>query len=108
MSRDTRGTLALVILTSTCFVCYLYGLEEKAEFCWENLWMFNKRWSDLLILRLILCDSAAPRFGVRNLRIDDETTYSLRVSWQSVDFRNIRHYRLSYIGEGERQEETVR
>lgn len=43
-----------------------------------------------------------------NLRIDDETTYSLRVSWQSVDFRNIRHYRLRYIGEGDRQEETVR
>lgn len=80
----------------------------EPEFCWQNLWIFNKCWSALLIIRLILCDPAAPRFGVRNLRIDDETTYSLRVSWQSVDFRNIRHYRLSYIGEGDRQEETVR
>lgn len=81
--------------------------SREPEFGRENLWIFSKRWSALLILRLILCDPAAPRFGVRNLRIDDETTYSLRVSWQPVDFRNIRHYRLSYIGEGDRQEETV-
>ncbi|XP_055081432.1 collagen alpha-1(XIV) chain-like isoform X2 [Periophthalmus magnuspinnatus] len=51
--------------------------------------------------------TAAPRFGIRNLRIDDETTYSLRVSWQPVDSRNIRHYRLSYISaKGDRAEET--
>uniref|UniRef100_A0A665U5K9 Collagen, type XIV, alpha 1b n=1 Tax=Echeneis naucrates TaxID=173247 RepID=A0A665U5K9_ECHNA len=52
--------------------------------------------------------TAAPRFGVRNLRIDDETTYSLRVSWQPVDLRNVRHYRLTYVSaRGDRAEETV-
>lgn len=55
-----------------------------------------------------LSDPAAPRFGVRNMRIDEETTLSMRVSWQTVDFRNVRHYRLSYISEGDRAEETVR
>uniref|UniRef100_A0A8D3ASS6 Collagen, type XIV, alpha 1b n=1 Tax=Scophthalmus maximus TaxID=52904 RepID=A0A8D3ASS6_SCOMX len=48
-----------------------------------------------------------PRYGVRNMRIDEETTFSLRVSWQPVDPRNVRHYRLSYISaEGDRAEET--
>lgn len=51
--------------------------------------------------------TSAPRFGIRNLHIDDETTYSLRVSWQPVDSRNIRNYRLSYIStRGDRAEET--
>ncbi|XP_072317831.1 collagen alpha-1(XIV) chain-like, partial [Eucyclogobius newberryi] len=51
--------------------------------------------------------TAAPRFGIRNMRIDDETTYSLRVSWQPVDSRNIQLYRLSYISaRGDRAEET--
>ncbi|XP_062266177.1 collagen alpha-1(XIV) chain isoform X1 [Platichthys flesus] len=51
--------------------------------------------------------TAAPRFGVRNMRIDEETTYSLRVSWQPLDSRNLRHYRLSYISaKGDRAEET--
>ncbi|XP_074542763.1 collagen alpha-1(XIV) chain isoform X2 [Halichoeres trimaculatus] len=51
--------------------------------------------------------TAAPRFGVKNLKIDDETTFSLRVSWQPVDLRNVRHYRLSYISaKGDRAEET--
>nr|XP_046274514.1 collagen alpha-1(XIV) chain isoform X1 [Scatophagus argus] len=49
----------------------------------------------------------APRFGVRNMRIDEETTFSLRVSWQPVDSRNVRHYRLTYISaRGDRAEET--
>uniref|UniRef100_A0A8D3D0X4 Collagen alpha-1(XIV) chain-like n=1 Tax=Scophthalmus maximus TaxID=52904 RepID=A0A8D3D0X4_SCOMX len=49
----------------------------------------------------------SPRYGVRNMRIDEETTFSLRVSWQPVDPRNVRHYRLSYISaEGDRAEET--
>ncbi|XP_029023585.1 collagen alpha-1(XIV) chain-like isoform X2 [Betta splendens] len=53
--------------------------------------------------------TAAPRFGVRNMRIDEETTFSMRVSWQPVDSRNVRHYRLSYISaRGDRAEETVR
>ncbi|XP_016896657.1 collagen alpha-1(XIV) chain isoform X2 [Cynoglossus semilaevis] len=51
--------------------------------------------------------TAAPRHGVRSLKIDDETTYSLRVSWQTLDSRNLRHYRLSYISaKGDRAEET--
>uniref|UniRef100_A0A4W6BTA5 Collagen type XIV alpha 1 chain n=1 Tax=Lates calcarifer TaxID=8187 RepID=A0A4W6BTA5_LATCA len=53
--------------------------------------------------------TAAPRYGVRNLKIDEETTFSMRVSWQPVDARNIRHYRLNYISaKGDRAEETVR
>uniref|UniRef100_A0AAV2K1X8 Collagen alpha-1(XIV) chain n=1 Tax=Knipowitschia caucasica TaxID=637954 RepID=A0AAV2K1X8_KNICA len=51
--------------------------------------------------------TAAPRFGIRNMRLDDETTYSLRVTWQPVDSRNIRHFRLSYVSaKGDRAEET--
>ncbi|XP_075900293.1 collagen alpha-1(XIV) chain-like isoform X2 [Nelusetta ayraudi] len=48
----------------------------------------------------------APRLGLRALRIDAETPYSFRVSWQPVDPRNIRQYRLSYMADGERREET--
>ncbi|TMS18172.1 Collagen alpha-1(XIV) chain [Larimichthys crocea] len=49
----------------------------------------------------------APRFGVKNMRIDEETTFSIRVSWQPVDSRNVRHYRLNYISaKGDRAEET--
>uniref|UniRef100_A0A3Q2NTM2 Collagen type XIV alpha 1 chain n=1 Tax=Fundulus heteroclitus TaxID=8078 RepID=A0A3Q2NTM2_FUNHE len=44
-----------------------------------------------------------------NLRIDEETTFSMRVSWQAADSRNVRHYRLTYISaRGDRAEETVR
>uniref|UniRef100_A0A3Q3GMQ3 Collagen, type XIV, alpha 1b n=1 Tax=Labrus bergylta TaxID=56723 RepID=A0A3Q3GMQ3_9LABR len=44
-----------------------------------------------------------------NLRVDEETTFSLRVSWQAGDTRNVRHYRLNYISaKGDRAEETVR
>ncbi|XP_008286539.1 collagen alpha-1(XIV) chain-like, partial [Stegastes partitus] len=51
--------------------------------------------------------TAAPRYGVRNMRVDEETTFSLRVSWQAVDYRNVRNYRLSYISvKGDRAEET--
>ncbi|XP_059205757.1 collagen alpha-1(XIV) chain-like [Centropristis striata] len=51
--------------------------------------------------------SATPRYGVRNMRIDDETTYSMRVAWQVLEPRNIRHYKLSYISaKGDRAEET--
>ncbi|TKS89211.1 Collagen alpha-1(XIV) chain [Collichthys lucidus] len=51
----------------------------------------------------------APRFGVKNMRIDEETTFSIRVSWQPVDSRNVRHYRLNYISaKGDRAEETVK
>ncbi|KAM7384842.1 hypothetical protein PAMA_011955 [Pampus argenteus] len=51
--------------------------------------------------------TAAPRYGVKNMRIDEETTFSMRVSWQPVDSRNVRHYRLNYISaRGDRAEET--
>uniref|UniRef100_A0A667XN69 Collagen type XIV alpha 1 chain n=1 Tax=Myripristis murdjan TaxID=586833 RepID=A0A667XN69_9TELE len=54
------------------------------------------------------CLPPAPRYGVRNLQISDETTFSLQVSWQIVDSRNVRHYRLSYVtAKGDRAEETV-
>lgn len=56
-----------------------------------------------------LSDPPAPRYGVRNMRIDEETTFSIRVAWQTVDARNVRHYRLNYISaKGDRAEETVR
>lgn len=43
------------------------------------------------------------------MKIDEETTFSMRVSWQPVDPRNVRHYRLSYISaRGDRAAETVR
>ncbi|XP_057684257.1 collagen alpha-1(XIV) chain-like [Corythoichthys intestinalis] len=41
---------------------------------------------------------AAPRYGVRGLTVDGETTSSLRVSWQQVNAHEVRHYRLSYSG----------
>lgn len=56
-----------------------------------------------------ISDLEAPRYGVKNIRIDEETTFSMRVSWQPVDSRNVRHYRLTYISaKGDRAEETVR
>ncbi|XP_076610393.1 collagen alpha-1(XIV) chain isoform X2 [Chaetodon auriga] len=55
----------------------------------------------------ITTTTEAPRFGVRNMRIDEETTFSMRVAWQPVDSRNVRHYRLNYISsKGDRAEET--
>ncbi|XP_061597427.1 LOW QUALITY PROTEIN: collagen alpha-1(XIV) chain-like [Cololabis saira] len=51
--------------------------------------------------------AATPHYGVKNMKIDDETMFSLRVSWQAVDSRNVRHYRLNYISaKGDRAEET--
>ncbi|CAN9503606.1 unnamed protein product [Ophioblennius macclurei] len=51
---------------------------------------------------------AAPRYGVRNLRVDDETTFSMRVSWQPADATSVRSYRVSYISaRGDRAEETI-
>ncbi|XP_047460878.1 collagen alpha-1(XIV) chain [Mugil cephalus] len=49
----------------------------------------------------------APRPGVKAMKIDEQTTFSLRVSWQPVDASNIRHYRLVYVSaKGDRAEET--
>ncbi|XP_068592997.1 collagen alpha-1(XIV) chain-like isoform X3 [Cebidichthys violaceus] len=50
--------------------------------------------------------TATPRFGFRNMRVDEETTFSMRVAWQPMDTRNVRHYRLSYVSsKGDRAEE---
>ncbi|XP_034401628.1 LOW QUALITY PROTEIN: collagen alpha-1(XIV) chain-like [Cyclopterus lumpus] len=50
--------------------------------------------------------TATPRYGFRNMRIDEETTFSMRVAWQPTDTRNVRHYRLSYVStKGDRAEE---
>uniref|UniRef100_I3JJM1 Collagen type XIV alpha 1 chain n=1 Tax=Oreochromis niloticus TaxID=8128 RepID=I3JJM1_ORENI len=60
-----------------------------------------------VIPRVSLSDPSAPRYGVRSMKIDEETTFSMRVSWQPVDPRNVRHYRLSYISaRGDRAAET--
>lgn len=68
----------------------------------------SERVSPLSHVTLLLLGPAALRFGVRNLRVDEETTFSLRVSWQPVDSAHILHHRLSYIGAGDRAQETVR
>uniref|UniRef100_A0A669DZ60 Collagen type XIV alpha 1 chain n=1 Tax=Oreochromis niloticus TaxID=8128 RepID=A0A669DZ60_ORENI len=70
----------------------------------------NELESDEVILvesTVSLSDPSAPRYGVRSMKIDEETTFSMRVSWQPVDPRNVRHYRLSYISaRGDRAAET--
>lgn len=50
--------------------------------------------------------SSAPRLAVRNIRVDDKTTFSLRVSWQPPHTSSLQHYRLSYSSAGG-PEETV-
>ncbi|XP_073488307.1 collagen alpha-1(XIV) chain isoform X1 [Aquarana catesbeiana] len=51
--------------------------------------------------------TAAVRFGIRNLKIDDETTSSLHVSWLMND-ANVREYIVSYItAYGDREEQKV-
>ncbi|XP_068431414.1 collagen alpha-1(XIV) chain-like isoform X2 [Clinocottus analis] len=50
--------------------------------------------------------AATPRYGFRNMRIDEETTFSMRVAWQPTDTRNVRNYRLSFVSaKGDRAEE---
>lgn len=43
---------------------------------------------------------------MRNLRIDEKTTFSMRLSWQPADTTNLLHHRLSYSSDGG-PEETV-
>ncbi|XP_077403873.1 collagen alpha-1(XIV) chain-like isoform X2 [Vanacampus margaritifer] len=47
---------------------------------------------------------AAPRSGVRGLTVDDQSAFSLRVSWQQADAHKVRHYRLSYSSADGNQE----
>ncbi|XP_041104554.1 collagen alpha-1(XIV) chain-like isoform X4 [Polyodon spathula] len=47
------------------------------------------------------------RSAVRNLVVDDETTFSLQVTWDLPD-QNIRQYRVTYVSlRGDRDEEAV-
>ncbi|KAG7470129.1 hypothetical protein MATL_G00136030 [Megalops atlanticus] len=51
--------------------------------------------------------TAVVRQGVKNMFIDDETTYSLQVSWELQD-PNVLQYRVSYVSlRGDRAEEAV-
>lgn len=61
--------------------------------------------SDQKLQQDFLC-SSAPRLAVTNIRIDDRTTFSLRVSWQPPHTSSLQHYRLSYSSAGG-PEETV-
>ncbi|KAF0024141.1 hypothetical protein F2P81_022943 [Scophthalmus maximus] len=81
----------------------IYGNEVESD----ELILVESTVERLTTVATTTTTTAAPRYGVRNMRIDEETTFSLRVSWQPVDPRNVRHYRLSYISaEGDRAEET--
>ncbi|KAJ8353811.1 hypothetical protein SKAU_G00213780 [Synaphobranchus kaupii] len=51
--------------------------------------------------------TAVVRLGVRNLNINEETTFSLQVSWDLQD-PNVQEYRVSYVSlRGDRAEEAV-
>ncbi|XP_033848470.3 collagen alpha-1(XIV) chain-like isoform X1 [Acipenser ruthenus] len=51
--------------------------------------------------------TAVVRSAVRNLVVDDETTFSLQVTWDPPD-QNVRQYRVSYMSlRGDRNEEVV-
>ncbi|KAJ8394654.1 hypothetical protein AAFF_G00044570 [Aldrovandia affinis] len=55
----------------------------------------------------ITTTTAVLRLGVRNLLIDEETTFSLQVSWDLQD-PNVQQYRVSYVSlRGDRAEEEV-
>ncbi|XP_019724357.1 collagen alpha-1(XIV) chain-like isoform X1 [Hippocampus comes] len=54
---------------------------------------------------LVTASVPAPRSGVRDMTVDDQTALSLRVSWQHSDAHNVRHYRLSY-GSADGNQET--
>lgn len=45
------------------------------------------------------------RLGVTNLRVDDETPYSLEVSWEVLD-SDVEQYKVTYVSTN-RAEETV-
>lgn len=55
-----------------------------------------------------VCFPSVVRQGMRNLRLDEETTFSLQVSWELQD-PNVRQYRVTYVSaRGDRAEEVVR
>uniref|UniRef100_A0A8C9ZLQ8 Collagen type XIV alpha 1 chain n=1 Tax=Sander lucioperca TaxID=283035 RepID=A0A8C9ZLQ8_SANLU len=103
-------------LTATSGLCSIPSLlttaDNRAQQCGSGsktpVHFLHKdfKLSAIIVIVCTLSDPPAPRFGVRNLRIDEETTFSMRVAWQPGDSRNVRHYRLSYISaKGDRAEE---
>lgn len=58
--------------------------------------------------KLIELCSPVTRQGVTNLLVDDETTYSLQVSWE-IDDADVEQYKVTYNSQrGDRAEESVR
>ncbi|KAK0152379.1 Collagen alpha-1(XIV) chain [Merluccius polli] len=53
--------------------------------------------------------TSAPRYGVRNLVVGEETTFSLTLTWSNMaDSRHLRHYRVTYVStKGDRAPETT-
>lgn len=49
------------------------------------------------------CDVTAVRQGVRNLQLTDETTESLKASWEMSD-PYVESYRISYFGDNHKEE----
>lgn len=88
-------------------IILLWQFCASVSLCWCEL--FDLQCDLFFYFLFFLSDPPAPRLGVKNMRIDEETTFSMRVAWQPVDSRNVRHYQLSYISaKGDRAEETVR
>lgn len=49
----------------------------------------------------------APRLAVRNLRVDEKTTFSMHLSWQPAHTTSLQHHRLTYSSDGGPEETRI-